>query len=607
MNNQTRIDTTNPTRLDEADGKTRLDGPDAAQSQAGSSILPSRLATQYRVVSAFQTMGAEADLYLVERVADGGSYVLKLYRRGLKPKAEVIEAIRKCDREHVVKTIGWGESDGLWYEILEYGSCGTLRDLLRTGRISEHKMLAVVRELAGAIDHIHQRKIIHRDLKPENVLVRSSDPLDLVLTDFGIASLNEATQHFTTRSRTIKYGAPEAAAGAVGNASDYWSLGLIVLEGLSGRHPFDGLSDLSIAVQLATSKVDVSGVKNLRWRGLCQGLLTRNPKARWGIRQITDWLAGKMPPVEADEIERPSQKPYKILRRECWTAAELALELARNWGEGEKHLARGLILPWLRDELRDQDTANLLIDLTEDRELTNEDRLLRLIVGLGKGLPPIWRGLSLDQGSLISSCKGAIEGDVGDAALVSDIYEKCVLDVWGKAGNEECAQWQKLWVNAAKEFPRLWKQIADQVELRKTMPDKKSHLPVLLLLILSAEYRTSMERELSSAPAQLARCNWLQPILANHSYAALLSKHSFLGEAKAAGEREIQAAKKLLDEIKNLERDYISIVNESPELASEVAALKNAIEQNRANEALSTELPVVRRKLFNLNPASKVK
>src|SRR5205807_92781 len=120
-----------------------------------------------------------------------------------------------------------------------------------------------------------------------------------------------------------------------------------------------------------------------RWRSLCRGLLTRDPTKRWGAVEVTAWLAGKTPAVADEERAYASQKPYKLAKRECWTTAELALELGRNWKEGERHLARGLILPWLRDELRDQEAANLLIDLTEDRALTNEDRLLRLVVGMG--------------------------------------------------------------------------------------------------------------------------------------------------------------------------------------------------------------------------------
>ena len=138
-----------------------------------------------------------------------------------------------------------------------------------------------------------------------------------------------------------------------------------------------------------------------------------------------------MPPVEDDDPQRPSQKPYKIAKRECWTAAELALEFGGNWSEGEKHLARNLVLPWIRDELRDQDAANLLIDLAENKSLNVEDRLLRIVANLGKGLPPVWRGLSLDQNTLISLCREAAGGDADKAALVETLFDRGVLDVWG--------------------------------------------------------------------------------------------------------------------------------------------------------------------------------
>ena len=222
MSEPTRIDTGVGTRLDVplSDGRTRLDRPEPHVGYAGGRGMPSALASSYEIVEPITTQGAEADLFIIQSMVDKQKYVLKLYRRGLKPKSEVIEILRSCSREHVIEIVNWGESDGLWFEILEYGRHGTLRDLFLKGPIKDAMMLSIVRELIGAIEHIHSRKIIHRDLKPENILARTLKPLDLMLADFGIASLSDATQHFTTKSRTIKYGAPEAAAGAVGDASD---------------------------------------------------------------------------------------------------------------------------------------------------------------------------------------------------------------------------------------------------------------------------------------------------------------------------------------------------------------------------------------------------
>ena len=460
MTERTRLEGTAPTRIDlqGAVGATRIEQlPSGSAPVSGS--LPLELAKAFDVRRAFDAAGSEADLFLVERRSDGRQCVLKLYRRGLHPKIEVLEKLQGCDRRFVVETIGSGESEGFWYEVLEYGAAGTLRDLMGNAPIPEETLRVILKKLNEAISYVHSIGIVHRDLKPENVLVRSRSPLDLVLSDFGISSLSSATHHFTTRSRTIKYGAPESAIGVVGPASDFWSLGLIILEALTGRHPFDALSDIAIAWQLTTANVDTSGIANARWRLLCRGLLTRDPQKRWTAEAISTWLSGGAPPVVDDVPIRPAQKPYKFSKVDCFSTAELALELGRHWELGERHLARGLILPWLREELRDQDAANLHIDLTETRSLTNADRLLRLIVGLGRGLPPIWRTGSLDRGTLEAKCRSAMSGSEEDTKLILDLSEHGVLGVWGDGGHEDCADWQRQWTAAIDEFPKSWEAI----------------------------------------------------------------------------------------------------------------------------------------------------
>lgn len=608
MSSPTRLDVGGETRLDSqnADGRTRLDQPEGGPAHVGRFSIPSALASSYRVVSAIPTQGAEADIYVIEALDGGNKNVLKLYRRGLKPKGDVIELLQACSSEHVVGIASWGESDGQWYEILEYGEHGTLRTMFKDGPVKDALMTRIVQELQDAIEHIHSHKIIHRDLKPENILVRKVKPLDLMLADFGIASLSDATQHFTTKSRTIKYGAPEAAAGAVGNASDYWSLGLIVLEGLTGKHPFDGLSDLSIAVQLATRGVDASEVKNGRWRGLCKGLLTRDPKKRWSSAQVAEWLTGGMPEVAADEPERPSQKPYKIAKRECWTAADLALEFGSNWKEGEKHLARNLVLPWLRDELRDQDAANLLIDLAENRDFNAEDRLVRLIANLGKGLPPVWRGLSLDQATLVALCRDAVGGDADKTELIELMFQKDVLDVWGKSGNEDCALWNKLWQEAIFEFPREFEKIEGAADFSKIMPDHNTYIPVLLLMVLSPEYRDATKESVASFSEQAARCAWLVPVLADDSFAAMLAALSFRDEAVSLGNREIESANALEKALAEMERDHADLLTPGSAFLGEIKEMRTAISGNRALKALTDDLPELRKRLFEASRALTV-
>ncbi len=611
MSEPTRIDSVVGTRLDSptGDGKTRLDSSMEGILHVGQISLPSSLSAAYRMVEPMPTHGAEADLFIIESIEATQRFVLKLYRRGLKPKREVIEILQTCSHEHVVELVTWGESDGLWYEVLEYGKHGTLRDMLRHGPVSSELLTSVLRELLVAIEHIHSRNIIHRDLKPENILIRKIEPLDLILADFGIASLSDATQHFTTKSRTIKYGAPEAAAGAVGDASDYWSLGLIILEGLSGKHPFDGLSDLSIAVQLATRGIDLAEVTDLRWQRLCKGLLTRDPKKRWACQQVSDWLNGGMPDVAVDELERPSQRPYKISGRECWTVTELALEFGRNWSEGEKHIARDLVLPWLRDELRDQDAANYLIDISvgANRPLTAEDRLVRLIANLGKGLPPIWRGFSLDQETLISLCRDALQGNSEKGGLIEILFEREVLNVWGEAGNEDCAQLSQRWKSSAKYFASRVKEISEGLGMPQKVPDQRAYLPGILLLILSHEFREATKSEVLEFSEQASRCPWLAKTIREESFTSLLVIRLFREEAVRLGNEEIEAASELQVGLNRLEHEYPHLLNSDRPFQREIWHLRNAVSENWAKEAIAKDFPELERKMFEEARSSTVK
>jgi serine/threonine protein kinase len=198
---------------------TRREGTDSPQAAPRQPWLPSALASRYRVVEEFEALGAEADAFLVEDAA-GRRLFAKVYRRGIAAKSELREMLSRSAPEHVIRLIEHGQSDGLWYELLEYAAHGTLRDLVdREGpRLPGPMVEAILRELAEALAHVHElgigEGIEHRDLKPANVLVRSRQPLDLVLTDFNIASIVRSSEHFSkAASRTLDYAPPESGTG----------------------------------------------------------------------------------------------------------------------------------------------------------------------------------------------------------------------------------------------------------------------------------------------------------------------------------------------------------------------------------------------------------
>ena len=227
---------------------------------AGARPLPAALRDAYRTVDVFPATGGEADILLVADAKSGERRVAKLYRRGIAPDFRLLDVLAQSVGDTVVRVLAHGVSDGAAYELLEYVPGGTLQDLLRAGPLPKADIRRIVKEIAEALAGIHAHRILHRDLKPENVLIRAKSPLELALTDFGIASFSAATQHFTTAARTTKYAAPEVLTGVLDAKSDWWSLGMIVLEAASGRHPFEGLTEQVMNHHLATRPIDVRGV-----------------------------------------------------------------------------------------------------------------------------------------------------------------------------------------------------------------------------------------------------------------------------------------------------------------------------------------------------------
>ena len=521
---------------------------------------------------------------------------MKLYRKGLQPKLDVIRLLQGCDTQHVVKIFDAGEADGVWYEVLEYAD-GTLRDLLGMGPADSDRTKRILLELTQALKHIHSHNLIHRDLKPENILVREKDPLDLILTDFGIASLSGETQHFTSTNRTVKYGAPETCGGAVSAKSDYWSLGLIVLESLMGKHPFDGLSDMVVVKQLISSQIDLREVKDPRWVLLLKGLLTRNPEKRWAGKEVDEWFKGKTPSIAFEEFDRPSQRPYKIAHTECWTAPELAIALASHWKEGVKDIGRGLIVPWLRDELRDQEACRVLMDLMDDRKLTHDERLLRFIAHIGRGLPSNWKGLSLQLSSIMNLCRDNLSDNPSHPGVIEELYEKEVFDVWSSAGNEESRSIGDQWKAAVQEFETEWSLLAATKELSQPPPNKKLLLPALLLVIVSPDFRSTLAHDLAGAPTAINASDLYVRLCERHSLALLLLRHTISTEAVSIGLKEQGAAVDINKFSDSLAQDFGTVLAQDPDYHQTLVTLKNAV-INRQARLLVGQEHEIREKLF---------
>ncbi len=544
--------------------------------------LPASLAARYEIVDPLKAAGGEADLFIVRDRQSGEQAVLKLYRHGVEPPTEVLKRVSRAAPDRLVRLIEHGRDEGVPYELLEYCEHGSLRALLKGKPLPVEAARTLLTELADAIAHLHEFDIVHRDLKPENVLIRAMLPLDLVLTDFGISSLSDATMHYTSGARTLRYSAPEAGSNWVGKPTDYWALGMMLVEAITGRHPFEGLSDTVIAHALVTRPIDVSGIADARWQQLCRGLLARNPESRWGATEIERWLAGDATLVVAEERAAPvagEVSSYRIGDTECRSARELAVALAANWALGVKDLKRGMLRAWLQNDLRDQNLARFAADAEEALELSDDERLLRLILRLDPDLPPVFKGYDVSPAGLAALTRKALEANNEERQSVLEMLERRVLTLYPGSPLQAA---QSDFEQAKAEFEQALERGFQAGAARGLTPEGPEWQLRMLLFILDppkglAESLRASAQRVGGRAAQ--QCDWYRalgdPGAASPATAAVLilfgppAAQEGLARLRASAQRSLAALSTSIDAAWQLSQQH---AKEREQLAAAIEA-----------------------------------
>jgi YVTN family beta-propeller protein len=241
--------------------------------------------------------GGMSAVYRAEDLRLGRRVALKLLAPELAQDARFRERFlaesrlaASIDHANIVPIFEAGEADGLLYIAMRFVEGTDLRALLRDGSLAPERAIALIAQLAEALDAAHARGLVHRDVKPSNALVTLEGAREHVyLADFGL------TKHTTSRGGptatgqmvgTVDYVAPEQIRGdEVDGRADLYSLGCVLFECLTGEVPFPRRSDVAtIYAHLEDNPPRAShrdaGVPTALDAVLVRAL-AKDPKRRW--------------------------------------------------------------------------------------------------------------------------------------------------------------------------------------------------------------------------------------------------------------------------------------------------------------------------------------
>ncbi|MBB5856100.1 serine/threonine-protein kinase [Amycolatopsis umgeniensis] len=240
--------------MDDAD--SRADGDEDEDLDAGTTQrrfslnvhdpdhLPRKLAGRYEV-GELLGRGATARVFRARDLRERREVALKLFHadtmtRDERRRQQEIQVLSEVRHPGLVPLYDAGSDDGYTYLTMRLVEGPNLAQRLRSGPLSQDAVVDLTARLSDALAHVHAHGITHRDLKPANILMADDGPL---IGDFGVAHAFDATRVTETGGvvGTAAYMAPEQVRGEnIGPPADIYSLGLVLLECLSGEREYTG-------------------------------------------------------------------------------------------------------------------------------------------------------------------------------------------------------------------------------------------------------------------------------------------------------------------------------------------------------------------------------
>ncbi len=223
------------------------------------------------------------------------------------------ESAAKLSHPNIVNTYDVGREGDTYYIVMELVDGPSLAEIIAAdGRLPEPVALDYAAQVCNGLAYAHRQGLLHRDIKPANILITKDDVVKL--SDFGIArAVSQQTMTMTRPGMvmgSVYYLSPEQAQGLdLTEASDLYSVGIVLYQMLTGKLPFTGESPVTVALKHISDPapaLDPSAGVSPALASIVSKLLQKQPENRFRS-------ASEVASALREARERPSFAAYSLV------------------------------------------------------------------------------------------------------------------------------------------------------------------------------------------------------------------------------------------------------------------------------------------------------
>lgn len=331
--------------------------------------------------------------FIVER--HGHKALLTYYCPDAQPDVSVYEILNRLPKEYVPELLAYGEWDGRRYEVTDLIPMPNLLDLL-SDPIDLETIRQIVKSMGQILSFLAENELRHGNLRPENILIVGRDPIALMLTGFQYSRLSNFELDTVTQPVSAYYTAPEVIAGGISAASDWWSLGMVILQMLRKGQYFDGINEKAFRIHVVTRGISIPKAIDPSISLLLRGLLAQDPEQRWKYAEIQKWLNGEEvaapSDIEIDELRSGPALDFQGHSYTCPKKYSLAAVEAADWDQAKELFLRGVVASWLDERKIDSKVVSGVRTVSSIDSISDDYKHALALMWMNPNLPLIYRG-----------------------------------------------------------------------------------------------------------------------------------------------------------------------------------------------------------------------